>query len=58
MYEVRDAWPIFFATGLLGSGTQTYARARPGLILLVAYYTEFHILLGNGCKYSFELNEG
>ena len=41
----RDAWPIFFPTGLLGSGSQTYARARPGLVLLVTYYEHSHILM-------------
>ena len=48
--QARDAWSIFFATGLLGSGSQSYARARPGLILLVAYYEGSHILMDGGPK--------
>ena len=54
----RDAWPIFFPTGLLGSGSQTYARARPGRILLVAYYEHSHILMNGKARVDLSLIRG
>ena len=54
----RDAWPIFFPTGLLGSGSRTYARARPCLVLLVTYYEHSHILMNGKARVDLSLIRG